>query len=217
MVLLATATPWEASAIQKRLPARTGASGQKVELVETGVGAAAAAKSMARYADAADLTLVASCGFAGAVQDSLSTGDLVADVRGLELEWVSILRDSAAQRGLTLALGPVGHAEKILTGADKRRLASDPAARWAAVDMETEAVRDWASRRGVPCLAYRAVLDETDDELPRDWPEGPGWAASLSYVGSHLGSLPLLLRTGRKSAKAGKSLARGIEGWLEKI
>jgi adenosylhomocysteine nucleosidase len=217
VILLVTATPWEAGPIEHRMPRRTGRSGREVALLRSGIGETSAERALDGCAGAESAALIVSCGFAGAVHPDLATGDLVADSRALESEMVEALRESAASAGLRLAFGHVGHADRVLTATDKRRLASGPAARWAVVDMETAAVRRWAESRGVPCLALRAVLDGLDDELPGEWPDGPGAKAAAAYMLSHLGSAGLLLRTWRKSAKASESLARGIEAFLEAI
>jgi nucleoside phosphorylase len=216
MVLLITATPWEASAIRRRLPARTGRTRRPIRLLETGIGATAARHALAET-DVPDVTLTVSCGFAGAIQPELRTGELVADVRGLETELLEALREGAAAAGLRLSFGTIGQAEKVLTAAEKGRLAADPSARLAAVDMETSAVRSWSSERAAPCLAVRSVLDESSDELPTGWPDGPGLAAAVRYVYSHAGELPRIVSAWRKSAKASDTLARGLAAFLERI
>jgi len=136
MIVIVTASPWELNAILREVPMapylvpacyRTAAFHTPAVLVCTGFGPEAAERGLdalernvRRTSGSWSVDLVASCGFSGALQQDLRTGDLVADVRGLELERVELLRQAARDRGLGLAMGAAAGSDHWLGPQEKR-------------------------------------------------------------------------------------------------
>lgn len=217
-VLLTAAMRWEARPLARglglsgaagRFEGRVG--GRRVVLVETGLGAARTRETLERGPAAADFGVAISAGLCGAMQDGVRCGDVVADVHGVEAERVAALRAAALASGVALHFGRILHTNVVLAPAAKRRLGAEQRA--LACDMETAAVRRWAAGL-VPAFGVRAVLDEVDDELP-PLPDGDGAGALLRYALSRPARLPLLARTGRRSARAMRALARLLRTYLE--
>ena len=124
----------------------------------------------------ASCSLILSLGYAGALDGDLRSGDIVvADTPDAPLtddsqspaaahdpaEAVRLLRRAglSASRGPILTVG-----EPLLTAAAKRQARVDSGA--SVVDMEARWIAYAAAAHGVPLLSVRAVLDETDFELP---------------------------------------------------
>ncbi len=124
----------------------------------------------------ASCSLILSLGYAGALDGDLRSGDIVvADTPDAPLtddsqspaaahdpaEAVCLLR----RVGLSASSGPIlTVGEPLLTAAAKRQAKVDSGA--SVVDMEARWIAYAAAAHGVPLLSVRAVLDETDFELP---------------------------------------------------
>lgn len=221
-VLITTATKWEAGPLAKGLglsPAGEGrfegaVGGRRVVLIKTGMGAAKTAAALEKGLVAGDFGLALSAGLCGAMQPELETGDLVADAQGLELDYVVPLRETAAALAIPFHFGKILHTNVVLTPAKKRALGAEH--RMLACDMETAAVRRWAGAR-LPVIGARVVLDEIDEEIPADAPQGENAAALALYALTHAASLPRLIKTGMRSGRAMKNLTRFLKAYLETI
>lgn len=144
--------------------------GRQVVIVESGVGAAAAAKATKAAIAFYKPQWVVSAGFAGALEDRLRRGHiLMADevaspsgqtlAIGLKLDPATV----AATKGLHV--GRLLTVEEIVRQPDeRRRLAEQHHA--AACDMETFAVAEACAVAGVRFLSVRIISDTVDDELP---------------------------------------------------
>lgn len=191
--LICAATRWEHSAL-------SGLAGPKVDLLRTGMGPEAASRALLEL-PSASFGLAVSAGLAGALQEGMRPGDLVADFRGFDLDAVRNSRELARGLGLSLHLGPIAHSDVVLE--DFAHKASFAAGRRAAaVDMETQAIRSWGQARGVPVIAVRAVLDGLRDRLPSP----PYWK-----------NLPLGVATGLKARRALRNLKIFLEAFLGQI
>jgi adenosylhomocysteine nucleosidase len=161
--------------------------------------------------------LVVSFGFAGALDDGLSAGDLVlaTAVRSAQGGVVPVPEPAraaaaAALRGLRVVEGEVVCATAVAgSSEEKRALATDGA---LAVDMESYPVARAAADAGIPWLALRAIVDPLETSLPpfareprRDylWPavrhalSGPRAAAGL-------------VRLARNASRAGAALEAAL-------
>ncbi|MDO8430845.1 MAG: hypothetical protein Q7S58_00395 [Candidatus Binatus sp.] len=118
-------------------------------------------------------------GVAGALSAGLKPGDLVLADRILMLDAgsevarrvdsiaASDLQDAGralTRAGLRHSIGAMLTMHRVISAAEKRRAKDHTGA--IAVDMETAAIADEASVRGIPFISIRAVLDEVDDEVP---------------------------------------------------
>jgi nucleoside phosphorylase len=221
-VLLTAATKWEAEPLARALGLAADAaarwsgtlSERRLVLLKTGMGAKRTADALVGMSPA-DFSMALSTGLCGAMQPGLRPGDLVADPGESELELTIPLRETAKALALPFHFGRILHTNIVLQPAAKRALGSEHRA--VACDMETAAVRRWAHGSGLPVLAVRAVLDAVDDSLPADAPETEDPAALARFALTHAASLPGLLRTGWRSARAMKRLARLLDAYLRAI
>jgi adenosylhomocysteine nucleosidase len=170
--------------------------GLDVAIVRTGIGAALARSRTRHLIEALGPRLVLNVGFAGALREDLSTGDILIGAEGRDVgepadDDASAARAPAAgtwrsEAGLVrlaedldpseigLPNGVHVHVGRVVTTVavvgrpeDKRALGQRFAA--LAVDMESSAVARSAEERGIPFLYVRAVLDELRDMLPFDF------------------------------------------------
>jgi len=188
-----------------------------VTLQSSGMGAEAAERAAALLV-ARPLRAIVAAGFCGALDRSLSVGDLVAAESVVEERTG---RAFPADPGLLAAApgrrGTLVSAERLArTPADRARLEG------LAVDLESAAVAAAAAAAGVPFLALRAVTDEVEHVLP-DFDRltdaagrlTPG--AGLLYFLVHPGELRSLLRLGRGARTAGAALGRGVDELLGEL
>jgi len=224
LILVAAATPWEAEPLAKRLgletlPGPLKGFGGKVErrlvrVLQTGMGranVAAALESMeAERWPAPDV--VVSAGFAGALQEGVRPAELVADLRGLPVEWLQLAQKAAADLGLPLHLGPFHSAERVLTPEEKRAAGAEKRA--LAVDLETAALRAWSETRGVAFAGVRAVFDGLDDRAPEAGPEDSSLGATLRFLGTHWKEAPKLAMLWPRQARGMKRLGQFLSKWF---
>ncbi len=219
-ILLTAATRWEADPVAKALGLSSAdgirhegqaSSGTPLLLIKTGIGRDNAARALA---DIHEARVVVSTGFCGALQPGMRSGDLVADLRGIETPWVEAAREAASAQGVKLHFGKIADSAVVCGPAEKALIAAKERA--AAVDMETAAVRRWADAAKVPVLAIRAVLDEAGDRLPAP-PAGEEIDKLARYVLSNILSLPLLAATGLRQRRAAAALAGFLSRFLEAL
>ena len=221
-VLITAATKWETQPLAKGLGLTQKADGcyegvikgRRVVLIKTGIGAPKTSAALENGFVAGDFGLVFSAGLCGAMQDSIKTGDLVADAHGVDLDYVVPLRETAASLNIPFHFGKILHTNIVITPAKKRALGAEH--RMLACDMETAAVRRWAYGK-VPVIAARVVLDEIHEEIPADAPKGEDPASLAKFALTHAASLPRLIQTGMKSGRAMKNLTKFLKAYLETI
>lgn len=219
-VLITAATRWEAEPLAKALglpSSGTGrweglACGRRILLLKTGMGAMKTRDALERDCVAGDYGLVLSAGLCGAMQPGVRTGDIVADAQDVELDYVKTLKRTAETLETPFHFGKILHTNIVLKPEMKRKLGTEQ--RVLACDMETSAVRRWAGGK-TPVIGLRVVLDELDEAVPADAPESERPAALARYALAHVAELPLLIRTGLRSARAMKRLATFIRAYLE--
>jgi adenosylhomocysteine nucleosidase len=166
-LLVLTAVDFEARGLARHLGltpvgrAWSHFSGGALEIVAVGVGAGYLAT---RVDASAAPSLVVSAGVCGALAPELAVGALVVPE--------SVLGADGRARATAVAGGLRRHG--TLLSAD--RVLEDAAAksrRWLetgalAVDMESAAILDWASARGLPGLVVRGVSDPAGRGVPAD-------------------------------------------------
>jgi nucleoside phosphorylase len=230
MVAVLAALPWELRPLRIRLRAQEADLPQSwigrtrkatVILSLTGMGGEAGAGAAKRVLERYRLTALISTGFAGALSESLETGQLIAasELRapgGLPVISPdgALLRRALADEGLR----PVTTVTVPSAASTRRsRQALREAYGAEAVDMESYWIAKVARQRGVPCLVIRAVLDTMDQDIPR------------LEAGAAASGLPMLLAFARSprtlallpSLWAGSRLAAGrlavwITGFLDR-
>jgi len=168
-------------------------AGREVVIVESGVGARAAARATAEAIRFYEPRWVVSAGFAGGLTDMVRRGhivmaDEVANVSGhrlpvglrLDAQWL------AATKGL--------HAGRLLTvdsiirkPEERRRLAAAHDA--IACDMETFGVTQACQEHGTRLISVRIISDAVDDELPPEIEHLLGQKTLASQVGAAAGAV----------------------------
>jgi len=144
---------------------RRGAPGASV--VRTGIGPRRSRRAAARAAHLPG-NAVAVCGFAGALQPELAPGDIVVatEVRGagepVRCDAAGLVASMLRRAGFRVHAGPLASAPRIVTGAERARLAATGA---LAVDMESAWIAPGLAGR--PWAVVRAIVDTPKRELRR--------------------------------------------------
>jgi hypothetical protein len=163
--------------------------------------------------------LVISCGFAGALEPSLATGDLVlassvSDETGetitADVPVLRVVRRALATSPVRIAEGEILSTTRIAgTAGDKRALARPDR---LAVDLESWPVAHAAVQAGVPWLALRAVVDPLDIDLPaftRE-PRKSYVAPALRHALGGRRAIAELADLAQRARTAGRSLERAL-------
>lgn len=146
--------------------------GQRVVVIETGVGREAAARATDDALELHQPAWVVSAGFAAGLQDQVHRGHIVmadrlCDEQGGELSVGFKIDPQAAAATPGLHLGRLLTVDRIVrTREEKRRLGEAFDA--VALDMETTAVAEVCRRHRKRLLSVRVVSDAVDDQLPRE-------------------------------------------------
>jgi nucleoside phosphorylase len=189
-------TRWEARDIFRRFSFRknsaglyqTVVNGRSLLLCISGTGRAAARKAAARLVEAGAGELM-SAGFCGALVPELKVGDLVTH----RIATVDVpARTPGERQALTERANAV------------------------AVDMETQAVVEEATRRGVPIRVLRVVSDTFADDLTPLLGRSRSFSAWM--IALHLlnpAVWPLAFRLKRQSGSAKAALAEALEQSLK--
>jgi adenosylhomocysteine nucleosidase len=144
--------------------------GREVVIVESGVGAAAAARATKAAIDFYKPRWVVSAGFAGALDERLRRGhvlmaDSVASETGEQLSVGIKMEPAVIEATKGLHVGRLLTVDRLIRRPDERRqLATDHAA--LACDMETYAVAQACREANTRLLSVRIISDTLDDELP---------------------------------------------------
>ena len=145
-------------------------AGREVVVVESGMGAKAAARATAEAIKFYQPKWVISAGFAGALDEQLRRGhilmaDEVADLAGQKIAVGLTLDPASAAATKGLHIGRLLTVDDIIRQPQQRRmLATQHGA--IACDMETFAVAKVCQEHGVRLLSVRIISDAVDDELP---------------------------------------------------
>jgi nucleoside phosphorylase len=220
-VLITAATQWEARPLAKALNLELAGdgrfegvvAGRRLVLLKTGIGAQKTAEKLGEMSGT-EWLLAISAGLCGSMQKDVRHGDIVADVREVELDFVAPLKETAVRNAVPFHFGKILHTNIVLKPSAKLALGQEQRA--IACDMETAAVRRWADGK-IPAIAVRAVLDEVHEEIPSEAPEGEDAAALARFALANAASMPALIKTGWRSARAMKSLSRFLTAYLEAI
>lgn len=220
-ILITAATRWEARPLATALNLEIAGGdryegvvgGRRVVLLKTGIGAAKTAERL-NGLNGGEWLLVISAGLCGSMQKDVSHGHVIADVREVELDFVGLLKDTADKLSTPFHFGKILHTNIVLKPDAKLALGVEQRA--IACDMETAAVRRWTDGK-VPTIAVRAVLDDVDEEIAADYPAGEDALSLARFARDHAGSLPSLIRTGFRSARAMKVLAKFLTTYLETL
>lgn len=220
-ILITTATKWEAGPLANALKLEPAGgdryegtvAGRRVTLIKTGVGAMKTTNKLTGL-NGTEWLLVISAGLCGSMQKDVHHADIVADVREVDLDFVGPLKETAAALNIPVHFGKILHTNIVLKPAAKLALGVEQ--RTIACDMETAAVRRWTDGK-TPTIAVRVVLDDIDEEITADVPEGEDALSLARFARDHVFSLPSLIRTGYRSSRAMKTLGRYLTAYLETV
>lgn len=130
--------------------------GQNVCVMHTGVGEKSTRARLGRFLKEKTPALLISSGFAGALNDTLSVGDLLL---AENFSTASLLATAAAAlRDRRFTAGRLTTAHTVLDSPETRQQLGD-STRAAAVDMETEFIAELCGKRSIPMLSLRAITD----------------------------------------------------------
>ncbi len=220
-VLITAATIWEAEPLAKALNLRRSGTtrwdgshaGRTIVLLKTGVGAKNTADALNNVAPS-DYGLTISAGLCGSMNALVKAGDIVADPREADLDYVKPLRETALAMAAPFHFGKILHTNIVLQPAAKKALGEEQ--RSVACDMESQAVRRWADKKS-EMVAVRVVLDEIADACPTETPEDETFSAQFKFAMTHFGQIPLLVRTGIRAGKGMKTLGAFLKKYLETL
>jgi adenosylhomocysteine nucleosidase len=199
--------------------------GIDLTVVLTGAGPRQAAEAAASipWPEWEEAGLCISAGLAGALRPEYLLGDLLAARSVLAaacsepaVESDADLISLAGQCGARIVNRFLTAGEVVGTTKEKQRLGELA----DAVEMESFELLKEASVRGIPAVAVRAVSDTLDEDLPLDMNQIFTDAGQVSIprvlgqVARRPQALPGLMRLGRQSQDAAKSLARFLDAYL---
>lgn len=189
-------------------------AGPGVRIILTGMGAGPAERR-AGEAIGAGATAAISVGFCGALDPSLSRGDVVVPdqvrdaITGEVWPCDALLVQGAGDRRGTLV---TAH-EVVSDPAGRARLAG------LAVDMESAGTARACARAGIPFAAIRAVTDRADDRLPDltgviDSTGGVHPMTALRRLATHPADIPAWTRLARGARSARRGLVPAVAAAL---
>ncbi len=199
---------------------------RRILLGWAGAGAQPAARAATVLLEEGVGALLAA-GFAGALAPDLRPGDIVAAFEVIEPDGTRWTADPdllarCPPESATFHRGPLlTIAHVVPTATEKRRLREETGA--VAVDMESAAVARCAAGAGAPFLALRVITDAADECLPLDFNlcfDSNGQfhrARLLPLLARRPAAVPGLIRLGRHSAFAGRSLATFLSAYIARV
>lgn len=194
---------------------------ESVAISHTGVGEKICWQRMENFFRDRQFDYLISAGFAGAVREDLSVGDLVLAENFSDPQLLA-----AAQKILS---GRKVHVAKLFTSSAiidsvgaRSRIASEHGA--IAVDMETGMIAQVCRARGIPLLSLRVISDSLREPFPAppsvlfDIERQRTDSAKLSlYFLRHPGAVWSLIRFARQIARARKVLTDAIVDVVRKL
>jgi adenosylhomocysteine nucleosidase len=178
-----------------------------------GAGQAAATRAFAAIEDGGPIDLVFSLGWAGALNDEVTTGAAYNAAGVIDVRTGERFRCEAGAGERWLITSPI-----VADEVEKQRLAS--AYKADLVDMEAAAIARLALMRGIPFYAIKGVSDGFRDRLP-DFNRFIGPDGQFDMAGMVLFSIlrpwhwPSLVRMGENSKRASRSMREVLLDFLD--
>lgn len=175
MIAITFALPAESSAFLSRVSGRKNitrdgittiqgrVANTELEILHTGVGESICQRRMENFLQDQNAKLLISSGFAGAVTDDFSPGDLIIVENFSEPQLLSRARQllhGQAVRTANLYTSPT----MIDSRAERAAIAQTTGA--TALDMETKCIAEACFARGIAVLSLRAISDTPGEPLP---------------------------------------------------
>ncbi|MBW3599869.1 MAG: hypothetical protein KY475_21680 [Planctomycetes bacterium] len=200
---------------------------RRVLVVESGVGAEAAAQAAERVIRRHQPAWIVSAGFAGALQENVRRGhivmpEVIADAAGEEWSVGLTMDAESAAASRRLHLGRLLSVDHVVRTPEERRKLGEHGA--VACDMETAGVADVCRRRQTRFLAVRVISDALDDELPPEMQALLNQKTSAAKLGAAAGALfrrpsavKDMWRLKEDAVKASDRLAKFLLGVLPQL
>jgi adenosylhomocysteine nucleosidase len=213
---------------------RTTAENNEITVLVTGVGTEASARAMGLMMQMADenkyFDICISSGLAGALQDTLTPGDIIApqalllesahaDLQSDRLKVDADLRQRALDAG-AIAADCLFTTDQVLVKARQKKMCSSRA---QSVDMESFEIVKEASAWGTRAVVVRAISDSANEDLPIDFNltlSKHRQVSVMKVIGElikHPFAFPALLRFGRHSRYAAGRLANFLDQYVQKV
>jgi nucleoside phosphorylase len=213
---------------------RTTAGSADVTVLVTGVGTQSSARAMGLMMAMADeskhFDVCVSSGLAGALQESLAPGDIIApqaliaenqraDLPSDRLKVDADLRRQALEGG-AIAADCMFTSNHVLVKASEKKTCSSRA---QSVDMESFAIVKEAYAWGARGVVVRAISDSAKEDLPINFNltlSKRHEVIVLKVIGElakNPRALPALLRFGKQSRHAAQRLADFLDGYVQTI
>jgi adenosylhomocysteine nucleosidase len=175
-----------------------------VSILITGIGRDNARRTVAAEIARQRPTLILTCGFAGALADSLAIGDVIFETAD------EPMRQRLERSGARTA--KIFCADRIAsTAAEKNKLRSETGA--DAVEMESEEIQALCREQGISCATVRVISDLAGEDLPLDFNKLSKPDRSLDYgkllraVAGSPGNIGSLLRLQKQTRRSAEILA----------
>jgi adenosylhomocysteine nucleosidase len=213
---------------------RSEAGDKEITALVTGIGTQSAAKAMDLMMKLADQSqnfdICISSGLAGALEESLSPGDIIApqvlisenryaDLQSDQLNVDPELRQRALEGGAKTADCLLTVDRVLVKQSHKRSCAS----RAQSVDMESFEIVKEACAWGARSVVVRAISDSAQEDLPINFnltlskKNQVSVAKVILQLARNPFVLPALVRFGRQSQKAATTLATFLEGYIQRL
>lgn len=213
---------------------RTNAGGAEITVLVTGVGTESSAQAMGLMMKMADedqhFDICISSGLAGALQETLVPGDIIApqmviaenrhaDLPSDQLKVDPDLRRQALEGG-AIASDCLFTTDQVLVKASQKR---DCSSRAQSVDMESFDIVKEARARGARGVVLRAISDSANEDLPINFNLTLSKKHQVSVTKVILQlmknplALPALLRFAKQSRLAAEKLAHFLDVYVQKV
>ena len=196
----------------------------RLRVVLTGVGQRAASAAVATvFEDRPDVCIAS--GLAGGLNEILRVADIIAAGRVRDPDGRRIDSDprllALAVRGGASAVDMYCSPVVVASAEQKRKMRMRVAA--DAVDMESAAILGEGDRRGIPCIAIRAISDPATADVPLDFNQtltDRGRISAVRMIGA-LAKRPHavagLVRLGFDGRRAAAALAAFLDAYVEQL
>jgi adenosylhomocysteine nucleosidase len=175
-----------------------------IRSIVSGMGRTATEIAVTRAFEQYSPARVLTCGFAGALDPLLRTGQVLFSA-DTDFPLAEHLENAGGRRGSFFCSSAV-LTTAVLKAAARRESGAD------AVEMESEWIRSFCQSRGIPSATVRVVLDEAGSDLPLDFNTvmGPDQKIVVTRLAGAIlrrpAVVPALLRLGAESRRAARTL-----------
>jgi nucleoside phosphorylase len=203
---------------------RTTFGSATVDFLVTGMGPVHSARAMEAVAGEA-YSLCTASGFAGSLRAELNVGDVVIPASVRQAGGANSVQCDARLVDAGIAAGgkrieTIVSCDHVATTLSEKAQLGESA---EAVDMESFTVLAAAQWQRIPAVAVRVISDRHDQALPVDLSTAVDERGQVSIgrvlkmVAGSPGQIAALMKLGRESKAAAETLARFLDGYIERV